>query len=539
MATTDSGFVVDFPTLGFLAADWMEAHCVVPSGPDLGAPFVLDGWQLEAVLSHYRVKPDIVFDVEAPPRASAFFYRRSIVVGPQKSGKSPWGAAMCLFEGAGPSLFAGWASGGEIYSCADNGCGCGWEYAYEPGEPLGRVRVKSLIQILAAAESQTNNIFGPLVYMVRNGPLGEFLLPRGEFVRLPNEGKIEWVSSAAKSKLGNPIDFAVGDESGLYVGQLNLTWQTMRRGLAGMGGRSIEITNPPDPMEVSSALLGLNSNRPDIYVRYRKPPSGLSYLNKADRAKIHKFVYSDAPWVPLESVEAEAAELIETDPAQAERFFGNRMVQGLGAFMSDLVWDETSAEVEIAEGSRITLGFDGSVSGDWTALRAVTIDRHRFTPVYGPDLRPTVWNPEEWGGSIPRNEVYAAVDEIFKKYKVERFYIDPRHWETAADEWALKYGDDVVVTWPTYVVNRMFAALDRYKVDSLAGVTSHDSCVYARAHALNARRVAKPGDKYIVGKPAEHAKIDVLMADVLAYEAASDALSAGWSNDSGYFRLPR
>jgi hypothetical protein len=27
---------VDFPTLGFLAADWIEAHCSVPSGHDLG-----------------------------------------------------------------------------------------------------------------------------------------------------------------------------------------------------------------------------------------------------------------------------------------------------------------------------------------------------------------------------------------------------------------------------------------------------------------------------------------------------------------------
>ena len=30
------------PTLGFLAADWVEAHCVVPDGFDMGKPFVLD-----------------------------------------------------------------------------------------------------------------------------------------------------------------------------------------------------------------------------------------------------------------------------------------------------------------------------------------------------------------------------------------------------------------------------------------------------------------------------------------------------------------
>ncbi|MBP8838303.1 MAG: terminase, partial [Dermatophilaceae bacterium] len=50
-----------------------------------------------------------------------------------------------------------------------------------------------------------------------------------------------------------------------------------------------------------------------------------------------------------------------------------------------------------------------------------------------------------------------------------------------------------------------------------------------RSHALAARKVAKPGDKFILGKPSEHQKIDVLMADVLAYEARADALAAGWT----------
>ena len=45
------------PTLGFLAADWVEAHCVVPDGFDMGKPFLLDGWQLFCTVQHYRVRP--------------------------------------------------------------------------------------------------------------------------------------------------------------------------------------------------------------------------------------------------------------------------------------------------------------------------------------------------------------------------------------------------------------------------------------------------------------------------------------------------
>jgi len=49
---------------------------------------------------------------------------------------------------------------------------------------------------------------------------------------------------------------------------------------------------------------------------------------------------------------------------------------------------------------------------------------------------------------------------------------------------------------------------------------------------LAARRIAKPGDRYILGKPSENQKIDLLMADVLAHEAAADERAAGWSQET-------
>jgi phage terminase large subunit-like protein len=178
---------------------------------------------------------------------------------------------------------------------------------------------------------------------------------------------------------------------------------------------------------------------------------------------------------------------------------------------------------------RVSAGFDGSRSEDWTAIRLETADGYRFTPTYGPDSRPTIWNPAEWpGGRIPRGEVKTAVAEVFARYKVARFYVDPRHWETQADEWATEYGEDVVVQWPTNQIDRMFDALVRFLEDTVELATTHDDDPVAKTHALNARKVGKPGDKYILGKPSENQKIDVLMADVLAHEAAADQRAAGW-----------
>ena len=527
---------VDFPTLGFLAADWIEAHCSVPSGHDLGRPLVHDGWQLWCTVNHYRVKPGVQFNAARPVLGPAFHYRRSVVVGPQKAGKSPWGGSLMIFEAVGPCIFAGWALGGEVYRCSDHGCGCGFEFCYEPGDPMGMPRNKSLIQLLATSEGQIGTtVYEPIQTMIRTGPLEELMKVREGFIRTPNNGKIEPVSAAARSKLGNPINAALGDESGLYTRTNKLldVWQTMRRGLAGMGGRSIEITNPWDPMENSAAQQAFESRRPDIFRHYRKPPADLSYASKRDRHKIHLYVYADAPWVDVASIDAEAAELVETDPTQAERFFGNRLVQGLGAFLTEELLTSTRAD-EPSVARQVAGGFDGSRSGDWTAIRLETRDGYRFTPTYGPDARPAYWNPAEWGGRIPRGEVDAAVEEIFDRYEVARFYVDPRHWETQADEWASRHGEDVVVQWPTNKIARMFPALVRYLEDSAERSTTHDDDPVFRLHALAARKVAKPGDQYLLGKPSENQKIDVLMADVLAHEAAADERAAGWQAVEDY-----
>jgi len=135
-------------TLGFLATDWIEAHCRVPGGVYEGESLLFNGWQLYVTANHYRLKPDAVVD---PRRLLApFTYRRSVIVGPQKCGKSPWGAAFLLFEAVGPALFAGWAKGGEAYHCSDHGCGCGWEYEYLKGEAMGAPRRKSMLGLLAS-----------------------------------------------------------------------------------------------------------------------------------------------------------------------------------------------------------------------------------------------------------------------------------------------------------------------------------------------------------------------------------------------------
>lgn len=352
MATND--FLVDFPTLGDLADGWIEQHCRVPNGFTRGAAFVQSDWQFWCTANHYRVREEAKWIPERPMLNQAFTYRRSQVVAPQKTGKGPWSAAVTAFEAAGPSVFRGWAAAGDVYRCSENGCGCGWTHPYMPGEPMGIRHPSPLIQLLAKSEDQVANVYGPLKAMIKLGPLSNMLLIREGFIRIIGSSgdddmdRIDVVTSNAQSRLGNPITFAIQDESGLYTktNKLVTVAETQRRGAAGMGGRTLETTNAWDPSENSTAQRTFESQSTDVFKFFRQPPPHLSYTNKRDRAAIHKYVYEGSPWVDLNSIEAEASELMETDRAQAERFFGNRLVSGSGAWLRDGLWDGAYAGVD-------------------------------------------------------------------------------------------------------------------------------------------------------------------------------------------------
>ena len=73
---------------------------------------------------------------------------------------------------------------------------------------------------------------------------------------------------------------------------------------------------------------------------------------------------------------------------------------------------------------------------------------------------------------------------------------------------------------------QMAAALERLKTDVAAGNLAHDADPVMLTHVRNARRVRRSGG-IVIGKPNDHQKIDLAMADALAHEAACDARTAG------------
>lgn len=524
-------FVVDFPTL-WVVPDWIEEHCPVPDGFRAGEDLELYPWQLWCTVNHYRVRPGARVGQLAP----AFHYRRSQVVAPQKTGKGPWSATIVLAEAAGPVVFDGWARGGERYRCSDHGCGCGWWYEYGSGEPMGTPWPTPLIQLTATSEDQVANVYRPLKSMVKRGPLAEMMTVGEEFTRVGDDGRIDVVTSSAQSRLGNPIVFALQDESGLYTtaNKLRRVAETQRRGVAGMGGRSMETTNAWDPSEHSVAQTTSESKARDVFKYHPQALKSLSYNNKRDRRKIHAVVYAGSSHVDLDAIEAETAEIMEKDPAQAERFFGNRCVAGTASWLDVARWAGKAQRVRVPAGTRVVLGFDGSDVDDWTAIRAETMDGYQFTPLYGPDDEPTIWNPADYGGQVPRAEVRAAVDQLFRRYDVVRMYCDPPYWDTEVDEWVDKYGEERVIRWHTRRIVAMHSACERLKTDVLkrnseGAAFTHDGCEITHDHIGNTRAAARPSDRYVLRKASPTQKIDAVIPSILAHEALGDVIAAGLS----------
>ena len=182
-------------------------------------------------------------------------------------------------------------------------------------------------------------------------------------------------------------------------------------------------------------------------------------------------------------------------------------------------------------GTLVCGGFDGASVNDCTVIKLETIDGLLFTPRYGPDRRPTIWNPAEWGGKTPRGEVDAAWDEINDTYSIERVYCDPWHFTSEIGVWGRKHGEEKFIEWHTNRDRVMHEALELFVTDLGTRALRHDGCPITTLHVGNARKLARPGMRYKLGKPSETQKIDAGMGSALAHKAAVDARAAGWTTE--------
>lgn len=431
-------------------------------------------------------------------------------------GKSPFAAWLAIAELAGPVCFDGWDAEGEPI-------GVQWGTGDRP---------PPLVQIAAVSEDQAENTYGAIFQTLtaRDGKVAESIgidLGRTRLYLKGRPGELHPVTASAGSREGQRVTFSVLDETHLWTrqnGGIRLA-DTIRRNAAKMGGRTLETTNAP-MLGVKSVAerTGQDADRgfSGIFRLARVPkPEPQPDWTDAQLLEALDFTYGDATWIDRKRLLHEIRDPA-TDWDDALRYFFNTRAAGTGRAVDPRRWDELASPSEVALGTWIGLGFDGSISQDETWLVGCTREGYSF--VIGRWFRPagsTTW-------TVPRSEVMAKVEWAFGHYRVGRFNYDPPKWWTEGEQWVAAYGEDVVVALDTNQPRRQAPAVDRWLTGIREGTHTHsgDPDLADHVKAAHLRKVqlnAAEDDgrtKYIVVKGEDRRKIDGAIADVLAYEAA-------------------
>jgi hypothetical protein len=539
-------------SLGWLALAWMEFFVVHGPGDVQGRPvrhgdefsgFVADCYALE---SSGRLQYD-----------SAFFSR------PKGCDKSGLGARLGLFEALGPCRFAGWAEGGEVY---EDPWGLGFSYVYEPGEPMGRPVQTPYVRIMATEEGQTGNVYDTIHFNLtdEDAPLSQVPGLDAGLTRvfLPGGGEITPSTASSASKDGGKETFVVFDETHLYAApELVRMYATVTRNLRkrkkNAGTWFLETTTmfAPGAQSVAESTYELAERLQEVDEtggrRYRNLRHRLMYdhrwgecddLSATDslRAAILEAFGEAIEWNDIEAILDEFHDP-RKEVADSRRYFLNARTSASDAWLAPHEWGAdgvADATRSLADQDTVTLGFDGSVRDDSTALVACRVsDGH--LELLGCWEKPDGPDGENW--QVDRVAVDAAVAAAFDRFRVVGFYADPAFWADALDRWTQEFGRRLRVKatqqrpleWWTNRPKHMVDALQRFHGAVLDKQLTHDGGVTLTRHVLNARRrVGRSGVTIAKEFPSSSRKIDAAMAAVLAYECRGDAVAAGFGRPS-------
>lgn len=217
-----------------------------------------------------------------------------------------------------------------------------------------------------------------------------------------------------------------------------------------------------------------------------------------------------------------------SDKAYLERVWCNRWIKSAKSAFDVKAFNALGdPSLVIEPGSRVTLGFDGSVNQDSTALVMTEISTG-IQNIIGLWERPE--GVKEW--SVPVGEVDEAVDFCFNNFEVVLMHADPPYWQSYLSKWEGKYGNRVR-EWPTRTTIKMYYAIRAYEEAIESGALGHNDDERFKRHIASAgknmlgRFDDEGKEMYRLAKVSEGRKYDVAMAAILSWDARSAALAMG------------
>lgn len=216
----------------------------------------------------------------------------------------------------------------------------------------------------------------------------------------------------------------------------------------------------------------------------------------------------------------------------SRRYFLNALVEGSNAWMRlDVLEKATEGLPErwgqvVQDGTEITLGFDGSLTNDATALVACRVSDGLLFPL---SIQERPDGPEARDWHVDEKKVDSAVRAAFSRFKVVGFFADPPYWQDWIDQWERDFGEELKVAasareklaFYTAHDTKMHFALQRLKIALDSGRAKLIPNRQFVRHFQNAQKWTRSRNMEVIGKESQKSprKIDAAIAATLAFEA--------------------
>lgn len=521
--TLDGGWWLPEHTLGWGVINWLANYVKSPGGDHAGEMFLPTLEQARFILWFYAIDEQ-----------GKYIYRSAIWRRLKGFGKDPAAAAIALAELCGPVAFS---------------------HFNLKGEAIGKPRHAAWIQAVAVSQDQTRNTMSLFPVMVSQQLKKEYSLEINKTIIYSGAGgRIEAVTSSPHAMEGNRPTLVVRNETQFWLESND--GHSLANVIEGNvtkipGSRILSICNAHIPGEDSVAerdhdawVARAAGNAVDVGVLYdaleapadtpvseipsqKEDPEGYAAGVEKLRKGI-EIARGDSIWLPVDSIIDSVLD-IRNQISESRRKFLNQILASEDSWISPQEWDRCfDIDAKLEAGERISIGFDGSKSGDWTALVGCRISD-------GCLFLLGVWNPEQYGGEVPREDIDATVRSAFQRYDVVSFRADVYQFEAYVDQWSRDFKRKVKVNaspnsplaYDMRTQKKRFSFdCERFLDAVLERELSHDGNPALRQHILNSRRFPTVYDSVAIRKASKDSakKIDAAVCAVLAFGGRQDFL---------------
>jgi len=437
---------------------------------------------------------DLIGKVYARREDGRYRHREALIGLPRKNSKSALGSSFGLYG----LLFSG--EGAEVYSCA-------------------------------ADKEQARIVFGVAKRMVEMDPdLSEMIVCYRDVLEVPATGSVyKCLSSEAFTKEGLNPSVVVYDE--LHAAPNPELYSVMS---LGSGTRRDPLLIAITTAGVKYDITGMESTCYQRYQFGKKVAKGQVedphffmcwygantkfHYKSPEYAESGNPAYND--FLDPDDFSASAGRVTENE-YRTKR--GNEWVSAVQAWLPDGAWPSCRYPGSFTQpGKGVVLGFDGSKSGDATALVMVSVESDPQIKVLGLWEKPE--DVEDW--RVPRAEVKDAIRQACREYRVREVAWDEFLWLDAAEE--LTDEGIEVVTFPQTLM-RMGPATQRFYELVMTQKIRHDGDPRLARHLDNAQlKVDSRGSRLQKDAKGSPRKIDLAVAAVMAVDRAGF-----WLNEQG------